>query len=149
MSCPSAEDEAAPLGWYRAVVVQRDGAEQMARQSLQQLGGTLWGKSRPATRLCPSLDIRSLVTTEEAVSLFHLPIFEQAGETSALTTSETPFVIPPESLGAESFRHGREEGAHRSPLSARYAGDVPRATVHVQTGAAGNKGQPFWVTTDN
>ncbi|MCC2671524.1 MAG: hypothetical protein K0Q72_3995, partial [Armatimonadetes bacterium] len=48
-------------------------------------------------------DLRSLATAEEACSLFHLPIAEKAGKTSALSTSETPFIIPPEVLASDRF----------------------------------------------
>ncbi len=52
------------------------------------------------------LSLRHLVTAEEAASLFHVPVYDRIGQTSALSTADTPFVIPPETLSRSRFKNG-------------------------------------------
>lgn len=103
------DDPVGALGWYRPDVVRPAPNEmQSALENLNFLAQARWGGTAMNQALGPKINLRYVVTPEEAVSLFHLPVFEQAGETSALSTAETPFVIPPESLDNKRIRSGEK-----------------------------------------
>ena len=95
----------AELGWMRPAVVRpaNDESRVLARQNLRWLGNADWGtaESHPKLRR-----LRYLVTAQEAAGLFHLPIMPQAGQTTALSTADVPFVIPPEVVSTNRFKEG-------------------------------------------
>lgn len=133
----SLSSEAATLGWVRPqTVIPADDERRDALSSLQMLAQVHWGDGDsvidPGYR-----KLRSLVTPEEAVSLFHLPIYDRAGQTSALSTADYPFVIPPESLSKDRFRPDEQ------CISIGYLYQRERL---LSPGQAGEKGVPFEVT---
>lgn len=84
------------------------------------------------------LSLRHLVTAEEAVSLFHVPVYDRLGQTSALSTADTPFVIPPETLSRSRFR----EGETRIRV-----GHLYQRERLLDPASQGEGAQAFWVTT--
>lgn len=95
LSSPSGGTSDADLGWVRPEVVQTasEHDKTAALHSLHWLGHLDWSDSSAGPRLrC----LRHTVTAQEAVGLFHLPVMPQAGQTTALSTADVPFVIPPE-----------------------------------------------------
>jgi hypothetical protein len=116
---PPADSPLRSAGWKRLELISptASGDPDQALDNLNFLAQTRWGPASqcvlPKLSQTPStdsfglrvrsrgescIDLRSIVTPEEAVALFHLPIYERAGETSAVSTVDTPFVIPPETL---------------------------------------------------
>jgi hypothetical protein len=116
LSSPPPEDGAGMLGWRRPDVISPSAGDQvMALHNLRHLAQTRWGplsqnvaareedaEANAAPGEAPvRFDLRPVVTPEEAVALFHLPVYDRAGQTSAVSTVDNPFVIPPETLSAE------------------------------------------------
>jgi hypothetical protein len=101
LCAPSPETPEGGQGWYRPDVVSPTGPEiGVALRDLWGLGVSEWGAAHS-----PQLQrVRRLVTAQEAVALFHLPMMPQAGQTSALSTVDVPFVIPPEVASTERHR---------------------------------------------
>jgi hypothetical protein len=87
-------------GWNRPAV-HRDTQE--ARDSLFWMAQSNSQPNPSLPELYRALDLRRIVTAEEAVALFHLPIYDRIGQTSALSTADTPFVIPPETLDKDRY----------------------------------------------
>lgn len=107
LSFPSPEVPNADLGWIRPDAVRPVGDQRaIALHNLRWLEHQDWGSSRevPEFRF-----LRHLVTAQEAVGLFHLPVMPQAGQTTALSTADVPFVVPPEV--ASSSRNKRRATA--------------------------------------
>ncbi len=108
LSSPSPTTQDVAMGWIRPEVVRPKPTMSdrgPALRHLNWLAQTRWGREEH-TDGWYGPDLRFLVTAEEASSLFHLPIAEKAGKTSALSTTETPFVIPPEVLDSGRFDPG-------------------------------------------
>ncbi len=102
LSTPPADDPEAVIGWLRPGVVRPDVAELPdAVDGFRFLARTRWGRSPRNTANDYKIDLRGVVTPDEAVSLFHVPIYDRPGQTSALSTAEAPFVIPPETLAVK------------------------------------------------
>lgn len=87
-------------GWNRPAVLKGD---RDSLESLHWLAQTNLQATSTPPELFQQLDLRRIVTAEEAVSLFHLPIYDRIGQTSALSTADTPFVIPPETLNRKRY----------------------------------------------
>lgn len=87
-------------GWNRPAV-HHDTQE--ARDSLLWMAQSNTHPHPNLPDLYRALDLRRIVTAEEAVALFHLPIYDRIGQTSALSTADTPFVIPPETLNTKKY----------------------------------------------
>jgi hypothetical protein len=105
LSTPHPDATDATLGWIRPEVVHpRPSLSDRgpALRHLNWMAQTRWARPAQADGW-NGPDLRALATAEEAAGLFHLPIVEKAGKTSALSTAETPFVIPPEVLDAHRF----------------------------------------------
>jgi hypothetical protein len=101
---PPGDNPMGSIGWALPDKLRPAANElQEARMNLNYLVPTRWGRTEANRALGPKLDLRQIVTPEEAVSLFHLPVYSGPGLTSALSTAETPFVIPPESLAVDRF----------------------------------------------
>ncbi len=132
---PPAEDANGNLGWIRPEMVA--GASKDAMDNWKWLSQTNWGSGPGKPDLFRQLDLRSIVTSEEAVSLFHLPIYDRPGRTSALSTAETPFVIPPETLS----RKRTKPNAHKVRIGHLYQRERLLSPELV-----GDQAQPFWVT---
>ncbi len=103
LSSPTPGVEGAGLGWLRPVALAAVETEEKAYalQNLRWLAHCDWGQSVAHPKL---RRLRHLVTAQEAAGLFHLPIMPQAGQTSALSTADVPFVIPPEVASTRRFR---------------------------------------------
>ena len=113
LSTPPASGDHAAIGWGRPSAVRpKPGEAPEALNSLRFMVQNRWGRSPPSPATANKVDLRSVVTPEEAVALFHLPIYDRAGQTSALSTAEAPFVIPPETLA-------RKPGADAAPPGAK------------------------------
>jgi hypothetical protein len=141
LSSPPDDDPEGAVGWVRPEVLRPAPPEmEAALQNLHFLAQTRWGRSPPSPGPGPHADLRHLVTPEEAVSLFHLPVFDRTGETSALSTAETPFVIPPESLNKHRLRPDDK------PICVGYLYQRDRL---LQPDATGKNAQPFCVTTSD
>lgn len=99
---PATDAPDGALGWTRPDVVtpvdERERAT--ALHNLHWLDHQDWGASQESVEL---RHLRYLVTAQEAVGLFHLPLMPQAGQTSALSTADVPFVIPPEVASTTRF----------------------------------------------
>jgi hypothetical protein len=99
LSTPPADDPEAAIGWLRPAIVKPDAAEVSdAIDSFRFLAQTRWGRTQRNVANDYKVDLGAVVTPDEAVSLFHVPIYDRPGQTSALSTAEAPFVIPPETL---------------------------------------------------
>ena len=103
LCAPAPKTPHGDLGWYRPEIICPTGEEQVAAlRDLWGLGVSEWGRTLP-----PQLQrLRCLATAQEAVALFHLPMMPQAGQTSALSTVDVPFVIPPEVASTSRFKPG-------------------------------------------
>jgi len=102
LSSPFPDMPHADLGWVRpSVIYPKEGSERAyALQNLRWLGQVDWGDSLSAPKFRRR---RCLVTAREAVGLFHLPVMPQAGQTTALSTADVPFVVPPEVASRKRF----------------------------------------------
>jgi hypothetical protein len=141
LSRPSPENPEASNGWRRPeVLTPRPGESTMAFANLNYLAQTRWG---PASRDVPDMDMRCLVTPEEAVALFHLPVYDRAGLTSAVSTVDSPFVIPPETLNVNRDMEDGEE-LPRIVLGHLYQRDRRLDPENSPEGA-----QPFHITIDD
>jgi len=102
-SSPLPGVKGADLGWVRPAVVHPtdESKRAYARQNLRWLGHADWGDSVANPKL---RRLRHLVTAQEAAGLFHLPVMPQAGQTTALSTANVPFVIPPEVVSTRRFK---------------------------------------------
>lgn len=102
LSAPTPGEKGADLGWMRPAVLypnqQADRA--CAIQNVRWLAHADWGASEANPKL---RRLRHLVTAEEAVGMFHLPIFPLAGQTTALSTAHIPFVVPSEVASTNRF----------------------------------------------
>lgn len=100
---PAPETPEGDLGWYRPALICPEGEEKrLALRDLWGLGVSEWGRAQfPLYQR-----LRRLATAQEAVALFHLPMMPQAGQTTALSTADVPFVIPPEVVS--TARHRRK-----------------------------------------
>jgi hypothetical protein len=107
LSAPSPDIPGGNLGWVRPAEATPTNASDRAYafQNLRWLGQTVWGhfETHPKLRR-----LRHLVTAQEAVGLFHLPVMPQAGQTTALSTADVPFVVPPEVASTRRFQAGEE-----------------------------------------
>jgi hypothetical protein len=139
LSMPPVDQPEGVIGWARPVAVEA--SEQVdAQMCLRWMTQTNWGQSTEKPALYRDLDLRSLATADEAVSLFHLPIFDRVGQTSALSTAETPFVIPPESLDRHRF----------SPRATRIRiGFLYQREKLLSPDSLGEEAQPFCITTSD
>ncbi|MBN1874839.1 MAG: ATP-binding protein, partial [Anaerolineae bacterium] len=92
-------------GWIRpeAVLPASESQRTAVLHNLHWLDHQDWGPSQEIAEL---RHLRHLVTAQEAVGLFHLPLMPQAGQTSALSTADVPFVIPPEVVSTKRFDPG-------------------------------------------
>jgi len=141
LSSPPADDPTGTIGWVRPDYLRPQPNEaKAALDNLHSMIQTRWGRTPPNPAIGRFVDLRYVVTPEEAVSLFHLPVFHQSGETSALSTAETPFVIPPESLSTTRFK----DSDRKVRLGYMY-----QREQYLGPDDAGNGGQPFYVTTDD
>lgn len=105
LSSPSPTTQDVAMGWIRPEAVRPKPSlsdRGPALRHLNWMAQTRWGRDERADGWYGP-DLRFLATAEEASSLFHLPIAEKAGKTSALSTAETPFIIPPEVIDAGRF----------------------------------------------
>ncbi|HQE91254.1 MAG TPA: DUF87 domain-containing protein [Anaerolineae bacterium] len=100
---PAADAPDGALGWTRpdAVIPADESQRAAALHNLHWLAHQDWGPSREISEL---RHLRHLVTAQEAVGLFHLPVMPQAGQTTALSTADVPFVIPPEVASTTRFK---------------------------------------------
>ncbi|MBN2003176.1 MAG: ATP-binding protein [Anaerolineae bacterium] len=100
---PAADAPDGALGWTRPDALTPVGESQRAAalHNLHWLDHQDWGSSQEIPEL---RHLRHLVTAQEAVGLFHLPLMPQAGQTSALSTADVPFVIPPEVISTARYR---------------------------------------------
>ena len=108
LSSPSPATADVAIGWIRPEAVRPKPTMSdrgPALRHLNWMAQTRWGRDE-RTDGWYGPDLRFLATAEEVSSLFHLPIAEKAGKTSALSTAETPFVIPPEVLDSGRFDEG-------------------------------------------
>ncbi|HEY6349549.1 MAG TPA: hypothetical protein VI636_09085 [Candidatus Angelobacter sp.] len=141
LSSPSTDDPVGAQGWVRPDVVRPSQGEFISASSnLTFMIQRRWGSTPPNPAIGNFVDLRYIVTPEEAVSLFHLPVFNQPGQTSALSTSDTPFVIPPESLAADRFKP--------SDRKIRM-GYLYQREEYLGPDNNGSGGQPFYVTTND
>jgi len=103
LSSPAPGIPNSDLGWVRPVTIRPAGDSERAYalQNLRWLGQTDWGASAANPKL---RRLRHVVTAQEAVGLFHLPVMPQAGQTTALSTANVPFVIPPEVVSTHRFK---------------------------------------------
>lgn len=102
LSSPTPGTDNNQLGWVRPAVIRPEGSQQEeALQNLRWLGQVDWGDSLAYTKL---RRLRYLTSAQEAVGLFHLPVMPQAGQTTALSTADVPFVIPPEVASTHRFK---------------------------------------------
>ncbi len=109
LSNPPPDSKDVAMGWIRPDVVRPKPSladRGPALRHLNWLAQTRWSREEIGENWYGP-DLRFLSTAEEAAGLFHLPIAEKAGKTSALSTAETPFVIPPEVL--DSHRYSEED----------------------------------------
>jgi len=121
---PPADDPAGGAGWHRPEVVPPgDGDRTMATNNLRYLAQTRWGRTHERAPGAFDIDLRPVVTPEEAAALFHLPIYHRTGTTSAISTVESPFVIPPETLA--TTRDDDEDRVHALEELARKGQAVP------------------------
>jgi hypothetical protein len=141
LSSPKTDDALGSLGWVRPEIVRPTPGEIVSASSnLTFLIQRRWGVTPSNPAIGNFVDLRYIVTAEEAVSLFHLPVFNQPGQTSALSTSDTPFVIPPESLAANRFK----------PTDRKIRmGYLYQREEFLGPDENGNGGQPFCVTTND
>ncbi|HLJ30241.1 MAG TPA: hypothetical protein VKY85_26275 [Candidatus Angelobacter sp.] len=141
LSSPATDDPVGSLGWVRPEIVRPTPGEVVSASSnLTFLIQRRWGFTPPNPAIGNLVDLRYIVTAEEAVSLFHLPVFNQPGQTSALSTSDTPFVIPPESLAADRFK----------PTDRKIRiGYLYQREDYLGPDENGKGGQPFYVTTND
>ncbi len=102
---PATDAPDGALGWTRPDAVRPIGEGQRAAalHNLYWLDNKDWGLSQEIPEL---RHLRYLVTAQEAVGLFHLPLMPQAGQTTALSTADVPFVIPPEVASTSRFKPG-------------------------------------------
>jgi len=100
---PAADAPDGALGWTRpdAIIPAGESQRAAALHNLHWLDHQDWGPSQETPEL---RHLRHLVTAQEAVGLFHLPLMPQAGQTSALSTADVPFVIPPEVASTHRFK---------------------------------------------
>lgn len=138
LSAPKTGDEIGMLGWVRPSVIEPSDQE-AALQNLQWMIQTSWGLTPQKPKIFKDVDIRSVVTAEEAVSLFHLPVFERTGQTSALSTVDCPFVIPPETLEKSRFQKGK-------PVKKVRVGHLYQRERLLDSG---DELQPFWLSTSD
>jgi hypothetical protein len=141
LSSPSTDDPMGSHGWVRPDVVRPSQGEYLAASNnLTFLIQRRWGVTPSNPAIGNFVDLRYIVTPEEAVSLFHLPVFNQPGQTSALSTSDTPFVIPPESLAADRFKDKDRKIR---------IGYLYQREEFLGPDENGQGGQPFYVTTND
>lgn len=100
---PSADTPNGDLGWSRPEAVRPRGQVETAAalHNLHWIDHRDWGPSQETDDLRA---LRHLVTAEEAVGLFHLPLMPQAGQTTALSTADVPFVVPPEVVSTDRYK---------------------------------------------
>jgi hypothetical protein len=185
VSVPAADNPSKSAGWGRLDQVSPSyGERDTALDNLNYLAQTCWGPVHDQIPLNPPgapsarvsldgrikpdscIDLRSLVTPEEAVALFHLPIYDRAGQTSAVSTVDTPFVIPPEMLSTDRDNESggpNNQKKKRIILGYMYQRDRLLKPIVVKPNEQdqqrnGNKptevttedpGQPFHVTVDD
>jgi hypothetical protein len=125
LCAPTPETPASDLGWYRPEIIRPTGTErEVALRDLWGLGVSEWGRTLPLQMQ----RLRRLATAQEAVALFHLPMMPQAGQTSALSTVDVPFVIPPEVASSE--RHRKLKAGTTSSASELNWVEVTRSHLH-------------------
>ena len=103
LSSPIPGIQNAALGWVRPAVVRPENEKERndAQQNVRWVNHVDWGRSEAPSEL---RRLRHIVTAQEAVGLFHLPVMPQSGQTTALSTADVPFVIPPEVVSTRRFR---------------------------------------------
>jgi len=101
----AADNPGSELGWIRPEAIHPLDETQraIALRNLQWVDHQDWGLTGETAQL---RHVRHLVTAREAVGIFHLPMMPQAGQTSALSTVDVPFVIPPEVASTSRFKPG-------------------------------------------
>ncbi len=142
LSSPAPDNKEVAMGWIRPDVVRPKPAladRGPALRHLNWLAQTRWAREdAPDQWYGP--DLRFLSTAEEASSLFHLPIAEKAGKTSALSTAETPFVIPPEVLDPNRFSDKEQKTLFR-------AGYLYQRELYLSPENVGAEAQAFTIPT--
>jgi hypothetical protein len=104
LSNPPPDDGDGALGWIRPEIARPAPDEREdAVASFRRLTQSRWARGAPNAASAYKIDLGGVVTPDEAVSLFHVPIYDRPGQTSALSTAEAPFVIPPETLSRKRF----------------------------------------------
>ncbi len=141
LSSPAPDDTSGTLGWVRPDIVRPPAPElPQAVNNVTFMVQTRWARTDPNPAIGHMVDLRSIVTSEEATSLLHLPVFDQAGQTSALSTSDTPFVIPPESLNKSKFQPKQKKIR---------IGYLYQRQEYLQPAGDGTGGEPFYVTSND
>ncbi|MEO7177762.1 MAG: hypothetical protein ABIW83_02865, partial [Allosphingosinicella sp.] len=152
LSTPPADDPEAAIGWLRPLVVRPGAAEMVdAVDSFRFLTQTRWGRSARNVANDYKVDLGAVVTPDEAVSLFHVPIYDRPGQTSALSTAEAPFVIPPETLVVKPVKpseEGEKAGEKREKKKIMIGYMYQREKL-LGPDHDGKGGHPFHVTMDD
>ncbi|TGX53529.1 ATP-binding protein [Sphingomonas gei] len=152
LSNPPPDDEAGAIGWNRPGIARPAADERdEAVESFRMLTQSRWGRSPPNAASPYKVDLGGVVTPDEAVSLFHVPIYDRPGQTSALSTAEAPFVIPPETLARDRFAEAGPEKPEGSEKKASKADKVMIGYMYQREkllgpDAEGGAGLPFCVT---
>lgn len=145
LSTPPADNPEAAIGWVRPNIVRPDPDEaDDAAESFRFMTQARWGPRVRTTANDFKIDLSAVVTPEEAVSLFHVPIYDRPGQTSALSTAEAPFVIPPETLAKDriKIKNGKPEPTLR-------IGHMYQREKLLLPAEDGSGGQSFRVTLDD
>jgi len=149
LSMPPADDPEAAIGWLRPDVVRPDAAEQSdAADSFRFLAQTRWGRSPRNVANNYKVDLRGVATPDEVVSLFHVPIYDRPGQTSALSTAEAPFVIPPETLSVKPEKPPEPGKPPEKPKRIMIGYMYQRERL-LAPAAQDKKGHPFFVTMND
>lgn len=113
LSSPDPESDSSKLGWMRPEAVRpiTEQEKLSALKNLRWLGQLDWGKSQANPKL---RRLRYLTTAEEAAGLFHLPIMPQAGQTTAISTSTVPFVVPLDVASVSRFKNHEESSRRKA-----------------------------------
>ncbi|MDB5671995.1 MAG: hypothetical protein JWO25_2954, partial [Alphaproteobacteria bacterium] len=141
LSNPPPDDPDGALGWIRPGIA-RPGPDERedAVDSFRRLTQSRWGRGEPNVANNYKVDLGAVVTPDEAVSLFHVPIYDKPGQTSALSTAEAPFVIPPETLTKGRFK------ADDDPIMIGY---MYQREKLLGADKDGKGGQPFMVSMND
>jgi hypothetical protein len=149
LSMPPADDPEAAIGWLRPDVVRPDAAEiSDAADSFRFLAQTRWGRSPRNVAHDYKVDLRGVATPDEVVSLFHVPIYDRPGQTSALSTAEAPFVIPPETLVVKPEKPPEPGKPPETPKRIMIGYMYQRERLLAPAGED-RKGHPFFVTMND